>query len=652
MFTHKTPCGASEHHRGAAFRNTLASESGAVDLGSVMVGVMVIGFVMAVLATTLFAVVPWSHDRAAQGSLESVRTAQTVAYVTEGHYLSVPLLRENGYLQKDDGEATPGANTGVAPANFVTASTPSPTPTANPKLFLWSIVGDLGGCYAAAAKSITGTIYFISSETPGMSVYVHGVSESTCLDLAAIAEMLEAQPPLVAVKPYDDGVVGEIYSDTINVNSATEVTIEVTSGNLPPGLTLDPVTGSITGTPTVVGSETFEVTVTNDGGSETIELTINITGKDTPGYDVEILGDASAFSVFSYAALTGAGASTITGRVGTSASSPETTGQIAAAYTELVSRPYTELIDGDLIGRTLTPGVYYSGAALTNTGTLTFDGQGDRDSVFIIQIDAALNSAAASKVVLTNGAKFSNIFWVVNGAATLGASSNFFGTIITTYAITVGAGTHVTGRTLAYQAAITLDDNLIDGVPPHAWETPDAPMNASGGFSVFGGSPVTGVSGSSIAGQVGDTAANPDVAAEISDLHATLRAKPYTSMLSGDLTGRTLKAGVHYASAALANTDTLTFDGEGNPDSVFIIQVDAAVNTAAGSRAVLINGANASNIFWVVEGAVTLGANSVFVGNIISRGAITVGATSTVEGRALTTNGAVTLDGSTFVFGS
>jgi predicted acyltransferase (DUF342 family) len=85
---------------------------------------------------------------------------------------------------------------------------------------------------------------------------------------------------------------------------------------------------------------------------------------------------------------------------------------------------------------------------------------------------------------------------------------------------------------------------------------------------------------------------------------------------------------------------------------VFIIQVDAAVNTAAGSRAVLINGANASNIFWVVEGAVTLGANSVFVGNIISRGAITVGATSTVEGRALTTNGAVTLDGSTFVFGS
>ena len=57
---------------------------------------------------------------------------------------------------------------------------------------------------------------------------------------------------------------------------------------------------------------------------------------------------------------------------------------------------------------------------------------------------------------LVNGAQASHIFWVTVGAATLGASSNFYGTMLSGAAVTVGASTHVHGAALSVVAAVTL----------------------------------------------------------------------------------------------------------------------------------------------------------------------------------------------------
>ena len=54
-------------------------------------------------------------------------------------------------------------------------------------------------------------------------------------------------------------------------------TFVVSSGSLPPGLVLNPLTGCITGTPTVSGTFTFTVTVTG-GGSASISPTLGIGG--------------------------------------------------------------------------------------------------------------------------------------------------------------------------------------------------------------------------------------------------------------------------------------------------------------------------------------------------------------------------------------
>ena len=55
-------------------------ERGSLDLASIMVGVLVIGIVGGVIAATVFAVIPWSQDRAARGALDAVKSAESVQY--------------------------------------------------------------------------------------------------------------------------------------------------------------------------------------------------------------------------------------------------------------------------------------------------------------------------------------------------------------------------------------------------------------------------------------------------------------------------------------------------------------------------------------------------------------------------------------------
>src|SRR4029077_18902322 len=61
----------------------------------------------------------------------------------------------------------------------------------------------------------------------------------------------------------------------------------------------------------------------------------------------------------------------------------------------------------------------------------------------------------------------------------------------------------------------------------------------------------------------------------------------------------------------------------------------------------LARGARACHVFWVVGAATTLGAGTIFKGNIISFQAITLGAGTTIDGRALSVTAAVTMASST-----
>src|SRR5580704_11177197 len=76
----------------------------------------------------------------------------------------------------------------------------------------------------------------------------------------------------------------------------------------------------------------------------------------------------------------------------------------AAAYSEVAARTGGAPLAGALAGTTVSPGLYTIAGAVSNTGTVTLDGGGDPNAVFVFQVDGAMAMAAGSRVVLTNGA--------------------------------------------------------------------------------------------------------------------------------------------------------------------------------------------------------------------------------------------------------
>ncbi|MBF6620137.1 MAG: DUF3494 domain-containing protein [Patulibacter sp.] len=138
----------------------------------------------------------------------------------------------------------------------------------------------------------------------------------------------------------------------------------------------------------------------------------------------------------------------------------------AAAYTEILGRTGAEPIAAALAGTTLSPGLYSTVGAASNTTTVTLDGGGDPNAVFVFKINGALTTAAGSHVVLTNGARASRVFWQVAGAAGIGATAGIAGTVLARDAVGVGNGTVVNGRVFALGAALTLDANEVYSGPP------------------------------------------------------------------------------------------------------------------------------------------------------------------------------------------
>lgn len=94
--------------------------------------------------------------------------------------------------------------------------------------------------------------------------------------------------------------------------------------------------------------------------------------------------------------------------------------------------------------------------------------------------------------------------------------------------------------------------------------------------------------------------------------------------------------------AATTLTGNVFLDAGGNSNAVFVIKVNGALTTGTAAKVVLINGAQSNNIYWRVNGAVSLNTNAVFHGTIISDvGAISLATGDSLYGRAFTTNGAI-----------
>ena len=171
------------------------------------------------------------------------------------------------------------------------------------------------------------------------------------------------------------------------------------------------------------------------------------------------------------------------------------------AYAEAMLAPSDETV-ATLDGRTFTPGVYtVTGAAgLAAAGTMTLDGA--VDDVFIFQIGGALTTGANAEVILQGGVDPCNVFWQINGAATVGAGSKLAGTFMTSADVVMGASARVDGRLLS-AGNTSLDSSAVRTactdtviVPGPAGPTgPAGPAGADGDDGAAGASGPAGADG-------------------------------------------------------------------------------------------------------------------------------------------------------------
>jgi hypothetical protein len=115
---------------------------------------------------------------------------------------------------------------------------------------------------------------------------------------------------------------------------------------------------------------------------------------------------------------------------------------------------------------------------------------------------------------------------------------------------------------------------------------------------------------------------------------------PITYNLGG---GQTWTAGNYVINSAAEMSGLIYLDALGNDQAVFVIRVIGALHFVTGATVVLLDGAQACNVFWLVNGAITTGINCDLIGNLVSKGAVTLVSDCLLEGRILTTSGLITL---------
>jgi hypothetical protein len=209
----------------------------------------------------------------------------------------------------------------------------------------------------------------------------------------------------------------------------------------------------------------------------------------------------SPFAVFAGTTVTCTGASVITGNVGVNPGSA-TTGfpvpcagvpivppasapakaDLLTAYGTLAALPCSATVGPNLAGLTLTPGVYCVGAAASNlTGLLQLDALGSANSVFVFKMSSSFITSSGSTVSVINGGSACGVQWQVSSDATIGSGTTFVGNILALNSIAMATGANLTGRALAYNAAVTLDTNNISfaacaaGGPPPPFPPPPVP---------------------------------------------------------------------------------------------------------------------------------------------------------------------------------
>jgi hypothetical protein len=207
---------------------------------------------------------------------------------------------------------------------------------------------------------------------------------------------------------------------------------------------------------------------------------------------------------------------------------------------------------------------------------------------------------------------------------------------------------------------------LLGFAPAADAATAPVQLGTANAFGLLGGSTITNTGNSVINGDLGlspgtaVTGFPPGIVngtmhvtdavalqakADLTTAYLDAAGRSATATVAPDLGGTTFVPGVYRTGAvpALGLTGNVTLDAQGDPNAVFIFQVESTLTTATDSSVTLANGAQSCNVYWQVGSSATLGTRTSLRGNVLALSSISVNDAATVDGRLLARNAAVTL---------
>ena len=503
---------------------------------------------------------------------------------------------------------------------------------------------------------LTATITTSATDTTGDPL-AHNYSWSfdTCATPDLTAPTVTSTVPVTST-PIVTGVatntaITATFSEGINPLTLTPTTFTVTG----PGTT--PVTGTVT----YAGlSDTAIFTpAANLAASTTYTATITTGTKDLAGNALA----ANYVWMFTTGTVPNTTPPTITLTVPAS-------GATAVALSQTVNATFSQAMDPTTISTATftlsTGGTSVAGTvsynAVSNIATFTPTSNLAASSTYTATITGATNLAGIALASGTTPNPWSFTTGTVTGPApvSLGSATPFGGfgggagmtnsgteTVINGDIGTTGASTTMTGfhdTTVPYTqfsagciyTETTLNVGTVNGTidtappPPTTLTCPDEGTAAT--FAIA-----------------------TDALADAQTAYNTLAAMPSTGDPGANLGGLTLAPGVWKPAAGslLITGSDLTLDAQGNANAVWVFQMASTLTVGAAGAprsVILINGAQAANVFWQVGSAATINAagGGTMVGTIISSAGTSFSTAgnatvTTLNGRALALNASVTM---------
>lgn len=383
---------------------------------------------------------------AAGGILEGRLFSTEGAVAIDGVSASIPVC-----------PCTPPAPIVTSPLAYCQNSTAVPL-TATGTDLLWGRGSTIA---TTPSTSVTGTTNYAVTQTV-----------SGCLSVPATIT--------VNITPGPSAVIAYLNSPYRSTAGTAAVTLTGTAGGSytsTVGLSLNAVTGLVNLAASALGAYTVTYTIAPDAGCDQYQTTAGITVVPPPSVN---LGTVVNFALFTASGEVGnTGISYITGDIGTNlgainnfgiavvegsfynanAITAQCSTDVLSAYNQINAISPTSAHAAVLgNGETLFPGVYNLAAAGSVEGALILDAQGNPDALFIFKIGGAFTTGAGATVNLVNGAAACNVYWNVEGAVAMAASTTMRGTFIGhNGAVSMAAGSTLEGRLLSTSGAVAID---------------------------------------------------------------------------------------------------------------------------------------------------------------------------------------------------